>query len=509
MRRVFTVALSVLAIVAMLAPAAMAQAPAPKVTINGLVDNMATYTKNISLVDGNLDKNGDDELYARTRVRPDITAEVGTTKFVLGLEIDATWGQTGGADSTVTGGLVGGAGGPQRFGTTGGWDINTDLVGTIEVKWAYTEFDIPGTPFGWRVRLGAQPFATTYKLIHASGDFAGLNSVMTFTPNVKWHFTYAQVEEESTGSRDGFLRGDDYAVITSVEITPFKGLDLRPLYSYFWAEGATNGAARQGRGGAVTIPATATESRHTIGLDARWRSGPFTFEPTVLYQFGTREVASPGTTAIGEQDRSAWLIDLRGGFQAGPLLLEAAGIYTSGNRANDDVRLAGRDINFYEPISTDTGYYATWAEHWALGIDYFSAMRESSGGLCTCVGIGYDTYGLWRIGGRASYALTPAFTLRTAVTANWTAHSVDTNNGSTIALATGITPGDFRGDHSYLGTEIDLGFQWRLQPNVAMDVVGAYTFAGPALAATTGPGGRDANNPENIISAIARVRYTF
>ena len=37
-----------LAILALAAPLAYAQAPAPKVTINGLIDNVTSYSQNIS-----------------------------------------------------------------------------------------------------------------------------------------------------------------------------------------------------------------------------------------------------------------------------------------------------------------------------------------------------------------------------------------------------------------------------------------------------------------------------
>jgi hypothetical protein len=205
-------------------------------------------------------------------------------------------------------------------------------------------------------------------------------------------------------------------------------------------------------------------------------------------------------------DRSAWLVDLRGGWQAGPLLIEGAAIYTTGNKASDRIDLSQDDLEFYEPISTDTSYYATWAEIWALGIDYFSAGREGGGGLFTGTSIGYDKYGLIRLGLRASYALTPAFTLRTGFTANWTAEEVDTS--STIAVASGLTPGDANGDTRYLGSELNVGFQWRFAPNVAFDMVGSYMWAGNALAAHT-VGAVNARNPQDAQSVVGRVRYSW
>jgi hypothetical protein len=518
----------------MLAPDAFAQAPAAKVTITGLVDNVTSYTKNLSVIDLNVSRDNDTEWYARTRVRPDITAELGTTKFVLGLEIDHAWGQTGATDNTA----------PNRFGTTHSLDLNTDALGVIEMKWAYTEFNIPGIPFATRVRLGAQPWAATYKVSAlATGDFGGVHVTSTLAPPVKLNFTYAQVEEESTGPRDGFARGEDWAIIASAEITPFKGLDIRPIYSYFRADGATSGAARQNRGGVTNgaatvlvvpvvpgvvaapiavpvagIAAAGLEQRHTIGIDARFRGGPFSLDPTFFYQWGTREIDEAGFVGARsrqEQDMKAWFVDVRGGFQAGPLLIEGAVIYTTGNKAQDDIRNAGEDVRFYQPISTDTSFYSGWAEHWALGIDYFNIIYAASGGNDPGVAIGYDKYGLFRLGARASYAVTPAFTVRTAVTANWTAEKVDTDNSGISATTGNVQPAGEQsgGDSRYLGTELDLGFQWRLAPGLALDVVGAYTWTGEALesAVAQGTNGvtRANNDREDIKTVTARVRYTF
>jgi hypothetical protein len=515
MRRVGIFLLAAIALVAMVAPAS-AQ---PKVTISGFVDTLTSWNHNLNHEDSNPARNGDTEWYARSRVRPDITAEVGTTKFVLGIEIDYAFGQVGPTDGSF-------GGGGQKFGTNAGFDQNTDVAGIMEIKWAYTEFRMPLIPWASVVRIGAQPTAQHYKpgVLH-HGDMVGIHTTTTIAPPVKLNLTYAQIEEESTGTRDGFTRGEDWAAIVSVEITPFKGLDIRPIYAYLQTDGTT-GQARLGRGGvanaAGTFPLGTKEDRHTIGVDALWRFGAFSLDPTVFYQFGSRDLIVGAGTPL-EQTRSAWFVDVRGGWQAGPLLLEGAVIYTTGNDAGDAID-QGADLDFYEPISTDSGFYGGWAEIWALNIDYFNSLHPRVGGLNTITSIGYDKYGLLRLGARASYALTPAFTLRTAVTANWTAEDVDT--ASTLTNAGGLLPGDCtnraaagagacrdRGDASYLGTEIDLGFQWRFAPNVALDVVGAYNFAGEALArhlATGNAGGaRNGRDPQDSQSVIARVRYSF
>src|SRR2546430_16438059 len=101
----------------------------PKVTISGFVDNITAWSHNLSLTDANFARNHDTEWYARTRVRPDIVAEVGTTKFVLGLEIDATYGQTANQDTNVClhAACPAAAGAAQRLGSSCGFDVNTYL----------------------------------------------------------------------------------------------------------------------------------------------------------------------------------------------------------------------------------------------------------------------------------------------------------------------------------------------------------------------------------------------
>src|SRR2546426_3452078 len=137
MRRFLAVVASVFVILVLLAPYAGAQTtpagPTPKVTINGVIDNVTSWSRNMSLADVSLSR-VEKEWYARTRARPDITGELGTTKFVLGLEIDFIWGQSCSAQDTFHRCAIEGLGTPlttfgSHNGSTGGADINTDMPG--------------------------------------------------------------------------------------------------------------------------------------------------------------------------------------------------------------------------------------------------------------------------------------------------------------------------------------------------------------------------------------------
>jgi hypothetical protein len=551
MRRNLAVAVTLLMFLAVAVPA-LAQAPAapapsPRVTIVGLVDNVSSYSRNMSILDTNPARAGDKEWYARTRIRPDIIAELGTTKFVLGLEIDSTWGQTANADTNVCTGAAC-AGGGQRFGTTSGWDLNTDTQGIIEIKWAYTEFRMPLIPWQTLVRVGAQPWQAMYKPgVYATGDFPGLHITSTINPNLKLHMTYAAVEEELTGPRDGFLRGEDWAFVGSVEWTPVKGVDLRPIYSYFSADSITNGGSRTNTGGVPNalsaFPAAGTiagkpnfhEGRHTLGLDARMTFGAFFVDPTLMYQWGQRELIMPSNPAaaqtVQEQGISAWFFDVRAGWRLGPLLLEAAAAYTTGNSADENLRHGRRTVNYFQPLSTDSGYFGTWCQIWCLDIDYFNAVNNGVSGLNPVSHIGYDKYGLIRLATKATYAITPAFSLRGSVVANWTAETVDTSEVISPGLgrvtcaapaqdatvgavcANGGIVSDGRGDARYLGTEVDFGFTWRFAPGITFDLVGGYNFSGPALSAAYAQNAagqlRSARGVKDIQTIATRLRFNF
>jgi hypothetical protein len=541
-----------LALVALAAPLAFAQAPAPKVTINGLIDNLMSYSQNVANYNGGVFNRSDHMWYARTRGRFDIVGEVGKAKAVFGIEIDTAWGQTGSTDTNQAGTATG----RTMLGATSSWDLNTDSQAVIEVKWLYVEFPLPLIPVPTTVRVGAQPFgaASSYKLAaYTTGDFAGVNIVSQIAPNVKLLGTYVQVEESLVGTDTatpnsdpvtqvpaGILstqnRGDDFAYIFSAEVTPFKGLDIKPMFSMFYAQGTTNGAARQGRGGINTSTAfsptgdyrgSMNEYRYTAGLDARLRMGPFSLDPTVMYQFGNRAVIAPAGAcgAAGTQfscigavpgrryyaDISAWLVDVRAGFQLGPLLIEGLVMHTTGNTARNSTL---DTVRYYQPLTTDTGYLADWGTSMtSLGIDYFNAHNEAAGRIAfPGVSIGWDKYGRTQVGAKATYAITPELSVMGGANAHWTAEPVDRSGVATAGaginpIFNGATPRD---RSRFIGTELMALITWRFAPGLVWDNQFGYLFAAEngALDAVTDPtaGGQNVNNPWMVTS---RIRFTF
>ena len=548
-----------LAIVALAAPLAFAQAPAPKVTINGLIDNVTSYSQNISNFNGGIFNRGDSMWYMRTRGRFDFIGEVGKAKGVLGIELDHVFGQSGSNDSTiVSAGAAATTAVNTGFGTDGSFDLNTDSRGIIEIKWLYVEFPVPLIPVPTIARLGAQPFGSlaNYKLaVYATGDFPGISITSQITPNVKLVGTYVQVEENlvGTGSKTNLAgpfgisstqnRGDDYAFIFAPEITPFKGLDIKPMFSQFYAQGTTSANARVGRGGLNTTTAYSpngnsqggvNEYRYTVGADARLRMGPFSLDPTFLYQFGNRDSFAPATFAPSgaitgrrySPDIKAWLADVRAGFQLGPLLIEGLAMYSTGNTKRNNALGTGTSdgtIRYFQPLDTDTGYLADWGSSLtSLGIDYLNAWNEAQGRIAyPGVAVSWDKYGRMQLGLKATYALTPSLSFMGGANLHWAAEKVD-RDGSVIAggAGTGITPAFAgptpRGNHGgwgfgsdrFIGTELQAQISWRFADGLVWDNQFGYMFMGPALDGVTDPaaGGRNTKDPFMLTS---RVRFTF
>jgi hypothetical protein len=572
MRRAIVTAVFAFVILAMLAPPGFAQAPAPKVTLSGLFDQVTSMGRNT--YDGNLAHSGDSEWYARTRFRPDFEFAVGRVRAVLGLEIDLMYGQGGpndggfpgntsgstcGQGATASGGNAGFIPPGGKVNTNGCYDLNGDIGGMIEIKWIYTEFPLTGKdsllpfiPIETMARAGGQPFDTLaqYKLAqYANGDFAGISAVTTITPNLKTNLAWVILEDQLAGSQRGVntartARGEDYALIFSTDITPVKGIDLKPLYSWFHADGQTSGTARRNlaninsvggqinAAGARGIPTgagdpTFHEDRHTIGLDARLRFGPFGIDPTFYYQWGRYDTVAndtgPGVVGTPTKkvtgDMSAYFADILASYQLGPLLLEGRGMYTSGNKARDNL---AKGIRYYQPLDTDGNYWAGgWTQFFASGVDYFNQGWTTVGNY-----VGYDRYGRFGVAGRATYNITPAWSLYGVVHALWAAQAVDTDTATQLASAAGtgtphrraISTNSFvQGDDSYLGTEANLGMTWRFSPNTAFDLVGGWLFAGGAFdsgectngAATCAPGLVRVKKSEDAYTLAARVRLAF
>jgi len=513
MRRFIAVAVGVVALFGAITPA-FAQAPAPKVTITGLLDFATSVSKNWSDLD--VTDGGKDHMwYSRERGVFNITAEVGRSKAVWAVELD----------------FVNGAGAVTAPGNSANLDLDTDVAGVVETKWLYVETPVMGpgslmpfVPVSTIMRAGGQPArGHEYKVgILFGGDFPGVTLESAWAPNLKSTMNYAQIGEglNKVIAPNRVTNNEDFAILASVEFEVFKGLTIKPTYAYAdYTCGNSQGTGTLGTeakngfspGFCSNVPGTTLSfndrkfdtHRHTMGGDVRWTAGPFSVQPTFLYQFGEQGIGRPDNDDT--VDIQTWIFDTTAGFRAGPLNIEGRFMWTPGMSADDTVEVGGDTIRYYQSINPAFAYMAGWTEIQTSGIEYNNALLAGAPGVSLRQSPSYDKYGRIFAALAADYALTPALTLKGVVNMSWTDKAVDTN---AVLGSLGLVGGDGNGDERFLGTELNLGMTYRFAPNVAFDLIGAYMFTGDAMDHARTGDARVADS-DNIYKAVARVRFTF
>jgi hypothetical protein len=541
MRKFSLFALAVLVVIGMLAPPSFAQAPAPKVTINGLVDFVTTAYKNLSYqANQDVTNNKETNWYSRERGVFTLTGEVGRVKGVWAIELDFTNGAGNFNNSSAPGSLT--TVGVAASGTSANFDLDTDVQGAIETKWLYLEAPITGPgsllpfiPVPTIGRMGGQPFrGHDYKPgVLASGDFPGVTLETRWTPSVRSTVSFAQISEQL----DRFVapnQKDSFAIVTSLEVDIFKGLTIKPTYAYAFWDGGNCGTSTLGTpayGGynpntncpAVTAGSVAAPGgvgrnirRHYLGGDVRWTMGGFSFQPTFIYLLGEQEVTRRGG-GVNDVDIRSFLVDTITGYRVGPFLVEARIAYTPGTEANHDIQNGGGGtVRRYDAINPGFNWLAGWSEIWRGNIDYSAGFLVGRPGLTARESQSYDKYGRIFAALAADYSLTPALTLTGIANFSWTDTEVDTKG---VLGGTGIVPSSnphTGGLERYLGSEWIARVSYRFAPNVVFDIVGAALITGDALNIQRAAAGQQCVTDgvptcqsRNVYKGAARVRVTF
>ncbi len=535
MRRSLVVVFAVLAILGILAPPSFAQAPAPKVTINGLVDFVVSAYSNTSQNGGSdVTSPVDRGWTSRERGVFTLTGEVGRTKGVWAIELDFA----NGAGSVNAGNAFGSQNqAVLHTGISANFDLDTDVAGAVETKWLYLETPITGPgsllpfiPVTTIGRFGGQPSrGHDYKVgMLLSGDFPGAALETTWAPNVRSTLSYVQIAEAidrvaAPGQKESF------AIVTSVEVDVFKGLTVKPTYAYAFYNGGNCGTANLGTFGfgginfnsncpaATTLTANLTGPttvvgnggdirRHYFGGDVRWTAGPFYVQPTVMFIRGDEDV--PAVGGRKNVDIKAFIVDTTAGFRTGPLNIEGRAMYTPGVGANQILSNGGgnQTDHRYVAINPGFGYMSGWTEIWTGNIDYQNSLMIGNEAIVLRNSPSYDKYGRVFFALAADYSLTPALTLRALTNVSWTDTKVDTTG--VLAANAGIATNGTRGTERYLGNEWNLGLTYRFAPNVTFDLVGAVLVVGDALNHARVVGG-PVKEAQDVYKGVARIRLTF
>jgi hypothetical protein len=186
------------------------------------------------------------------------------------------------------------------------------------------------------------------------------------------------------------------------------------------------------------------------------------------------------------------MFDIDGGYRIGPWLFEARYAYISGNRPKDQLN---RDVNYFQPIQSDSAYWADWGDFLGAG-----QVGLLGGGLMAGhVWPSYERYGRQGFAVSATYSVMPELDVDLVASPVWTARSIDTDGTKTNGFMASPTNPAFTcnpndtdtvasargrgcvGDESYVGTDLSFKLVWRFAPGLQARVGFAYLFAGDAL----------------------------
>jgi hypothetical protein len=473
----------VLALVGLVATPAFAD---QRLTVTGFIDNHIRYMHNISGNDRDLTIDNDEPFNGRTRGRFFFNVALNeTSKAVLGIELDQTWGQR--ADNAFA-----------------AFDSGTDNVQTFELKWLYTDLKIPDLPVRFEVG-GLSVQATRLKdlsILHQ--DVAAVTMRVDAHPQVKLYVWYTQLGEnfdDLEGALGQRRYGEDYATGITVQTTPIKGLDIDIPFAWQYI-GIDDPVTKATSTLRIPSAAMANESRFWIGVDARWRYGNFTFSPTFIYNGGTREFNNGQ-----DSDLSSFLLDVRGAYVVGPFTVTAKFVYTPGNEASDNIDVPGTDINFYQSIAVDTVYRsADWFEIFGFNIDSTSdALFNLNDPRSIRSNLSFDQFGLIFGAVRGDYKVLPQLTFTAALGFFAAAEKVGRPTRS-LGLSSPATY-NYTGRDQYLATEIDAWITYNVIKGTDFDIWFAYAFVGDALNLQA-PGG-PVQQAEDVVGIGARLISRF
>jgi hypothetical protein len=470
---------------------------AAELRLTGYDDSVLPYFRsNFSAPDSDQDvtRNHDQSTFGRTRGRMYFNVIANDDlRGVFGFELDAIWGLS-------------------AEGAVGSFDRNTDVAGNIETKWLYVDFRIPQLPIGNRVRLGGLPMSVTplHGALVLYGDVGGGDAVLNFTDQAALHLYYVQFEENSGPGDDSFpgstKLGEDYATGATLRLKPLDGLDLH-LVGVYGHLHLPSTSMLNNSSPAKNIPSyflnVTTESRYYVGFDSRYRLGNTSIEPSFFYLFGNRQFtsASQALTGGSETDFKAFVGNFLVTHTLGPWLFQGRFVYTSGNKANDDINNRGignrADVKHYSHMNADGGpMWQEWFEIFGnsevdgTSIDTFLRMGEV-GGL--------DRFGWQNVAGAVEYKATDRLILEGAAGAFWAAEKLACPASLRVGSITGRcgpvvstgTPGtnnssgepvyNFTGASQDLGWEVAAGLRYTIMPGLTWTPRLAYADYGKGL----------------------------
>jgi hypothetical protein len=406
-----------------------------------------------------------------------------TVRAVLGFEADSkAWGtpsyNQGGYGGTRPAG-VSGSGFPYTTTPVGGPSLangnnmgasNTDQL-SLEIKHAYLDFVIPGTPVS--VMAGLQFFGIggTRAEFLQSTDLPAVKATVNFAPSaveVWWAKQYKGPTQKDNDS--------DWYGLRYLLKQPTVNVEAFFLYNND-RRAETEAWTMQGTAGATgvidytvrqTIVARDYEAKPWwLGASTSFTFANFTVAPTAIYEGGYARKYFRNNPSTGDVKISAYMLDLLVKYQIGPGLLAAVqGYYASG----DDTDKTDKVTKYSYTAGSESG--------WGFGNDR-SVFYFGNGDFQYYGFKNLSNGGLWL--GRANVEYSPLAWLKLG--ANYL-YIADTSKGSVASrAATGATWNAASGgrsdiDEKKVGSEANLIATLKIYQNFTYMVGFGYFFTG-------------------------------
>jgi hypothetical protein len=424
-----------------------------------------------------------------TTVRPvindgDVDENFGELKYRLWAEAASDDGDIKGVVGTEIGGL--------RFGEPGNAPFSGDQV-RFEVRWAYTDIQLPMVERAARFKIGLQPFLVNKYIWQETA--AGVDFTSTLGDRMDYQLAWMRGSEfDKTANRadDDDDRTDLDAFLARLNIKPADGTKAGAFIMYEGFDSDDNIGTVDSRDWEVKLLNTGGVpdigfDLWSLGLDGSFEFSSFFVNWDLIYQIGEFQDVTftdgfSGAGRTGDFDLSAYFLHFDLGAKFDKVNLTYTFWYASGDDdpADDDFNaFIATDVDMTESITLFEGNYAD--------DNYFTERPyiADKGFIMNRIGLDYKTTEKLTLGGALMYMLT--------------AEDIEYT-----AAATG-TPAS----ENELGWEIGGYAKYLLFKSVEVAVNGGYLFAGDALDAYEVPAIQDGSSDENIFITSARVRFTF
>lgn len=470
-----------------------------RLTVSGLVDNIATFTNNLSLADRhyttltlgspqNPGQAGDEDTlsYAVTRFNLRFTIDAGeNSRAVAQVHADKEWGQSGVLfnDGEYSHG--------QAIGAYGG---------AFAVEGFWFEGLIPGTAA--RFELGFPYFSAEFggfgdatKIFNTAAP--GVTLSAPFSDTITTYTWYAWLGQDFDGFGPTWARyyhdvgsatgepsklqgnGDDWAAGTRVQFTLMEGLAVDLVYAFHMDEAAAGSS-------------DGDTSRNWIQGKMWYQYGDFSLTPSLTMYLASTD---------GGMDTESFLLELRARYVVGAMSLEGRIAYTPASEGSLD-----GDGKFVKTTDRDYGILGVWGI--PQSVVWFALMGNHD---LTYLGPAYaksiqtglkqDSFGLMHVAAKADYTLTPQTTLSVSV---GLFNAAEDPQGEPGGLAD--TGAYYAGGGSHVATEVDAWLAYQLYSNASINLWAAYAMTGDALNLRMGS---DVYESQDVVGAGALVRYTF